>query len=310
MKKIVLLVYIFLFSTVIINKAFALKIIVPEDKSFVKTPYLYVIAKIEREDATHVMVTVNDIKSPLIYIAGNDYKALFKDYIIIDIELDNGENLVGVSLFKDGRFLEDKKILVNFIKSPQRIPNNAKKYYFHKEINERECFTCHASIQNCAECHKRIISKKYVHGPAGSGDCNVCHMEEKKDDVKYKVSEDINNICVNCHDNMKLDNYKYAHGPFAAGSCEVCHDLHSSDYPHQLKMETNDLCINCHQEFKKPGITHVVTKHPLSGKRDPSRPGKMLQCSSCHNPHGENTPVFFVRGVKNRMELCAICHKK
>lgn len=303
-------ILIFLFTAVMINKAYALKIITPEDKSFITSPYLYVIAKIEREDATHVMVTVNDIKSPLIYIASNEYKVQFKDYLILDIELDNGENFLGISLYKDGKLLEEKKAIINLVRPPKVLPNSAKKYYFHKEEKEKECLNCHASIKNCAECHKRIISKKYVHGPAGSGDCNVCHLEENKNGVKYTVQENIVDICINCHDNMKMENYRYAHGPFAAGSCEVCHDLHSSDYPHQLKMETNDLCISCHQEFKKPGVTHVVTKHPLGGKKDPSRPGKMLQCSSCHNPHGENTQVFFVRGVKNRMELCAVCHKK
>lgn len=307
MKKILLFFFFLVFC---INKADALKIITPEDKSFFTVPYIYVIAKIERDDATHVMVTVNDIKSPLIYIAGSDYKTQFKDYLIMDIELDNGENFLSISLYRDGKLLEEKKAIINFISPPKVLPQNALKYYFHQEEKEKECLTCHETIQNCAECHKRVISKKYVHGPAGSGDCNVCHIEEKRNNVKYTVLENINNICVNCHDNMKLENYKYAHGPFAAGSCEVCHDLHSSDYPHQLKMETNDLCINCHQEFKKPGVTHVVTKHPLSGKKDPSRPGKMLQCSSCHNPHGENTQVFFVKGVKTRMELCAVCHKK
>ncbi|MCX7770130.1 MAG: cytochrome c3 family protein [Proteobacteria bacterium] len=307
MNRIVLIIFFVILS---FKLSFALKIITPEDKSYITSPYVYVIAKLERDDATHVMITVNDIKSPLIYIASAEYKSQFRDYIIIDVELDNGENLVGISLFKDGKLIDEKRSIINVIKPPKVLPSGANRFYFHKEEKEKECLLCHASIENCSECHKRIISKKYVHGPAGSGDCNVCHVEEKKDNVKYMVSENIVGICVNCHDNMKLENYKYAHGPFAAGSCEVCHDLHSSDYPHQLKMETNDLCINCHQEFKKPGITHVVSKHPLSGKKDPSRPGKMLQCSSCHNPHGENTPVFFVRGVKSRMELCAICHKK
>ncbi len=170
-----------------------------------------------------------------------------------------------------------------------------KKIIFIKR-KRKICLDSHASIQNCAECHKRILSKKYVHGTAGFGDCNVCHLEDNKNGVKYTVQQSIVEICINCHNNMRIDNYRYAHGPFVAGSCEVCHDLHSSEYPHQLKMDTKDLCISCHHEFKKPGVIHVVTKHPLSGKRDPSRPGKMLQCSSCHNPM-EKIPRYFLLGV-------------
>jgi len=294
----------------LVKYAYALKIITPEDKSFVTTSYLYVIGKIENEDITHVTVTVNDIKSPLIYVGGAEYKSQFKDFLIIDVELDAGENFIALSSYKNGKVVEEKKIVVNYIKPPMVPSKGSQKYYFHKEEKERQCMECHTSLENCGECHKRIISKKYVHGPAGSGDCNVCHNPEKEDGVKYKPQVEIVKTCINCHENMDLNKYKYAHGPFAAGSCSECHDVHSSDYPHQLKLEGNDLCINCHNEFKKPDISHVVTKHPLSNRKDPSRPGKMLQCSSCHNPHGENSPVFFVRGVSTRMELCGICHKK
>ncbi len=121
---------------VFISKAYALKIIVTDDKSFVTSPYIYVIANIEREDATHVMITVNDIKSPLIHIASNDFKSQFKDYLIIDVELEKGENLPSLSLFKNGRPIEEKKALVNLILPPGDIPNNAKKNYFHKEEKE------------------------------------------------------------------------------------------------------------------------------------------------------------------------------
>lgn len=294
-----------------IDKALALTIINPENKTYVTTPFLYLIAKMDNEEATHVMITVNDIKSPLIYIKGAEYVSQFKDFIIIDTELEEGENLITITILKEGKLIEEKKIIIYFIKAPKVPAKDIKHYAFHKDEKEKVCLNCHTSIaDNCTECHKRIISKKYVHGPAGSGDCVVCHTPQTEDGIKYKITVSVDKLCANCHDNMNLNSYMYAHGPFATGSCEVCHDLHSSDYPHQLKMETNDLCISCHQEFKRKDITHVVTKHPLGGKKDPSRPGKMLQCSSCHNPHGESTPVFFVRGVKNRMELCGICHRK
>lgn len=293
------------------KKAEAITIITPDDGSYVTSSFFYVIGRVENPLATHIVVSVNDLKSPMIYIKDPEYISQFKDFFIIDLELEQGENLIGIRAYKDNVIIEEKRIKVNKIGKYDELPKNKKKYAFHNTIREKECLDCHKfDRENCLECHKGIISKKYVHGPAGSGDCDVCHSFSENNGYKYKVKDDIEEICFDCHSNMKKESFKNLHGPYAAGTCDLCHNVHSSDYSHQLLYSVNEVCKICHVEFKQKGKTHVLPKHPLENKKDPSRPGKELSCSSCHNPHGQEGNMFFPQGKKSRMEICGICHKK
>lgn len=312
MKKKLLVFTAVVFSSLLLHKGgFALNIITPDDKTYTATPFVYVVGKLGNEKATHITVAVNDLKSPLINIKDPEYILQFKDYFILDIELDEGENLVGVTAYSGGKIIEDKKLKLYYFKPGTTPAKGVNRAYFHRDEKEKKCAECHkVERETCLECHKRIIAKKYVHGPAGSGDCDVCHEVKPQNGIKYTIKQDALELCLNCHDTMKPENFTYLHGPFAVGRCEDCHNLHASDYPQQLLRETNELCKTCHAEFRPPDISHVVSKHPLSGKKDKSKPGRLIQCSSCHNPHGEKTPFFFVKGASSRMELCRVCHQK
>lgn len=299
------------FSFYLSDKVGALSIFTPDDKTYVDTPFIYIVGKLDNPEATHIAVSVNDLKSPLINVKDTEYVAQFKDFFIIDIELDDGENLVGITSYKDRKPIEDKKIVVYYRKNNAVLPKNVSRFFFHKEEKEKVCLDCHKIAKDtCLECHKGIVSKKYVHGPAGSGDCDVCHSFEAKDNVKYRVNANYSELCKECHEGLSLQKFAYAHGPFAVGDCVSCHNIHSSDYKHQLNSDTNELCKSCHEAFKAKDITHVIARHPLSGKPDPSRPNKLLECTSCHNPHGEKSSYFFVQGKMSKMEICSICHKK
>lgn len=287
-------------------------IITPDDKTYVTTPYIYVVGRFENASPSHFTVSVNDLKSPKIYVKDPEYISQFKDFFIIDVELDEGENLIGITTYDDRKVIEEKKIIVYYIKEGMKTPKDVKRFNFHSQEKEKLCLECHKfEKEACLECHKTIIAKKYVHGPAGSGDCNICHnFEADSGGIKYSVAKNYNELCSDCHDNLTPQSFPHAHGPFAVGDCVSCHNLHSSDFPHQLRAEVNDLCSSCHTNFKDKNITHVIQRHPLSGKPDPSRPNKQLGCTSCHNPHGEKSGYFFVQGKMNRMEICSICHKK
>lgn len=106
----------------------------------------------------------------------------------------------------------------------------------------------------------------------------------------------------------------FKHGPVDAGYCNLCHDPHASHNPAWLRKPAWMLCTTCHAE--KAGGVHVVAgfvsefSHPTRNRRDPVRPGKRLSCVSCHAPHGAETPDMLAYGVKNRFELCNICHGK
>lgn len=310
-KKATILLCITFLLLLSFRGGFALEIITPFDKSYTTTPFIYVVGKLGNEKTTHITVSVNDIKSPLINIKSPEYVLQFKDYFILDIELEDGENLIGVTAHSDGKIIEDKKIKLFYFKPEMTVAKGIQRYFFHKDENEKKCAECHRiGRETCLECHKNIIKKKYVHGPAGSGDCDVCHEFNPTDGIKYTLKQNAADLCKDCHVGFSPDNFPYLHGPFAAGKCESCHNLHSSDYPRQLLKEANELCKSCHAEFKSPNLTHVTAKHPVSGKKDKSRPGQMMQCSSCHNPHGEKTRLFFVKGSASRVELCRVCHAK
>lgn len=304
--------FLLVFFSVFINRDVnGLTIVTPDDRTYVDTSYIYIIGRIENNDVTHITVSVNDLKSPLIYVKDAEYISQFKDFFIIDVELDEGENLVGITSYKDRKVVEEKKVIVYYLKESVKAPKNVSRFYFHRPEKEKNCSECHKiEKETCLECHKNIISKKYVHGPAGSGDCDVCHNFQEIGGIKYRAKADYKELCKECHDNLSLQNFAYAHGPFATGDCAACHNLHSSEFRHQLNSETNELCKSCHTAFKGKNVEHVVVKHPLSGRPDPSRPNRQLECTSCHNPHGEKSSYFFVQGKMNKMETCSICHKK
>ncbi|GAB4432261.1 MAG: cytochrome c3 family protein [bacterium] len=311
MKKWHFLAVLLFFSLFISSNVKALSIITPDDKTYVDTPYIYIIGKTDDDSITHISVSVNDLKSPLIYVKDPEYVSQFKDFFIIDVELDEGENLVGITTYKDRKVVEEKKLIVYYLKENMKPPKNVTKFHFHKAEKEKLCSECHkVDKETCLECHKSIVSKKYVHGPAGSGDCDVCHNFQEINGIKYIAKADYKELCKECHDSLAPQNFAYAHGPFAVGECVACHNLHSSDFRHQLNSETNELCKGCHVAFKQKDIDHVVSKHPLSGRPDPSRPNKQLDCASCHNPHGEKSSYFFVQGKQSKMEICILCHKK
>jgi len=310
MKKALYLIFFFV-SLVFTKSGYGISIITPEDGSYVTSSFIYVVGQVDSPVATHIVVTVNDLKSPMINIKDPEYVSQFKDFFIIDLELEKGDNIIGIKVYNNKNLIKEKKIKVNLLEKFEPLPVGKNKYLFHSTNRESKCYECHKiEKESCTECHKGIISRKFVHGPAGSGDCDVCHEFKMTDGYKYQPKEDMENICFECHDDMKKDKFKNLHGPYATGTCDACHNVHSSDYPHQLIFSINELCKVCHTDFKDKGKSHVLPRHPLSGKKDPSRPGKELSCTSCHNPHGEKGKMFFPQGKESRMEICILCHKK
>jgi predicted CXXCH cytochrome family protein len=122
----------------------------------------------------------------------------------------------------------------------------------------------------------------------------------------------VKETCMKCHGEIMAKTFK--HGPVDAGYCNLCHDPHASPYNSWLRKSPWDLCTTCHAE-KASGV-HVVagfaagSSHPTRLKPDPSRPGKRLSCSSCHEPHGAESRDLFVLDIKTRNELCVICHQR
>lgn len=170
---------------------------------------------------------------------------------------------------------------------------------------EKLCFGCHIN-QN------EWLAMAHVHGPVGTGDCTICHDPHGSDNQFQLWAEGKAKICVICHEDKKkyvnsTNNKFVVHGILEAKGCVVCHNPHASEYRFQLYAEINDLCLSCHQSIQGLKSGHPVRNHPVSGKKDPNRPGRAMTCTSCHNPHGSPFSEMLI-GDRRGGELCRNCH--
>ena len=75
-------------------------------------------------------------------------------------------------------------------------------------------------------------------------------------------------------------------------------------FERRLSVNGKQSCNDCHREYDAK--RHPKLKHALSGGQDPNRPGKGLDCASCHDPH---TPVKLSRiGPMELRKWCQGCH--
>ena len=155
------------------------------------------------------------------------------------------------------------------------------------------------------------MQKSYVHGPAATGDCTVCH-DPHGGEFPYMLWADPKvDLCIACHtdkqDVKKKKKGFVEHGIIEGLGCSACHSPHASDYRFQLAGSINDVCVSCHIAMK--GITegHPVGNHPLSDVDDPRRKGRELSCTSCHNPHGANYQYLLIGSLLGG-HVCSKCH--
>ncbi len=202
-----------------------------------------------------------------------------------------------------------------------------KKHISSSEINAKEFDVLdNPEESNCYTCHKIITLRKNGHAPAVNFLCTICHTgksgEFNIDDQgksKYLMPDPIMNRCFKCHEGVKEKWFSNTseHGPLRSGRCNKCHNPHSSNFEFHLRKPIWELCTTCHAE--KADGKHVIGSfvfnrnsgaHPTRNRPDPSRPGRKLVCSSCHNPHGSNG-IFLLRTKgKTAYSVCKRCHKK
>ena len=129
-------------------------------------------------------------------------------------------------------------------------------------------------------------------------------------DKPFKPGLTVKETCEKCHMNLLAS--RLNHGPAEAGQCNLCHDPHGSNYPASIRRQSWRLCTTCHEEKKTDvhliaGFVHGVS-HPTRKWPDPSRPGKKLDCVSCHSPHSSQSNDLLGFEVRNKYEICKYCH--
>jgi predicted CXXCH cytochrome family protein len=264
-----------------------------------------------------------------------------KEVYCQSLSAEMGENHISVSAYHGTEKVADSSVSVYYrseiFSEFQEAPSGYKKIAFHTDKDEQLCKTCHKIItgasqyvvhdnpedSSCYRCHKNLVNRAKGHAPSINWMCTECHTgkggeygEESGDKSKYTAPDPIMERCFSCHENTKKlwFSRKSEHGPVRDGRCNRCHNPHASNELFFLRKPIWDLCTTCHAE--KASGAHVISSyvrdksHPMKGKPDPSRPGRELACSGCHDPHGSDG-IFLLRSKgKTAFSICIRCHKK
>ena len=310
--------------------ALSLELLYPADGTHVvKSDYL-IIRGSENPMFDGISIEINGVKSEVFDLSGAEYRQAFGEFLIVQPEFDPGVNNIVIEGYLAGKSEARAVARVYFHKDHLIAPpEDFRAEAVHRPEFEAKCIRCHnmeptpgalagvaAPANPCAGCHARMLDRNHVHGPAGVYQCTYCHEEGSKP-TKYRVKPQPDvELCGDCHSD-KVEEYRkspFVHGPIEAGMCMICHDPHATDNIAQLNQPVNELCLGCHAGVDTK--VHVLRglssgkSHPLGGGNDPSAPGKLFSCASCHNPHGGKSGKLFVRGVEDRLELCRLCHQK
>jgi len=309
--------------------AAGLEVVYPADKTAVEKSDYLIIKGGDAPPLDAMVIVINDVASDPIDISSAEYQAAFADRLILQPEFDEGKNRVMVQGYKGGKQVSEVKADLFYRKDPLApLPEGFVPFVMHTPEREAKCAACHNMAPDkvelaqpdpasnpCGSCHRRMLNRKHVHGPAGAMQCASCHSMKAVGGRKYQVPENGARLCGSCHQQQQavFDGYKFLHGPVAAGLCMVCHDPHASDFPAQLHEVKNELCLDCHDAVRNQ--VHVARgiynkSHPLEGVPDPMHPGQDLGCPSCHQPHGGAGPQFFAGNQVDKFSLCQRCHQK
>lgn len=171
------------------------------------------------------------------------------------------------------------------------------------------CKNCHEDKYQSFLAH-RHGTKADPRTPAARGGCVVCHGDGtehvkagggrgvggiKDPSPKEMSSEDINKLCLGCHqaDPNRMHWQQSVHAGRGL-ACTSCHEIHETDKVRE-KLTQPEVCFTCHKD--KRVQVHKPSRHPiLEGK---------VVCGDCHNPHGANYRQLVKDSVN---ETCFQCH--
>jgi len=314
------------------GEASEIEIITPTEHSIFHEEFSSVVIKFISPEVEGVIITAESNQSSEIV------RQKMRNTYCKTVSLIPGENTITVTAIgKEGLKEKLSVVIYHDIVSSKKYkypPEIFTVKNFHVSSNEKVCIQCHKmevnetpgiafenpTDSNCYSCHKKLTMRREGHAPAINWLCTSCHQIQKNfdgkidtDSTKFTLPNQIGKVCLNCHKKEKeiWDSQRFHHMPVDADQCTRCHNPHSSENRFYLKAKPWVLCTSCHIEKISDNhilITLVSKKHPTQGKPDPSRPGKELECISCHNPHAADTRSMIK--AKSPMSICIKCHKK
>ena len=164
----------------------------------------------------------------------------------------------------------------------------------------------------CYICHDQALYYgPTIHSPVGKGECLSCHVPHSTDNDTLTKKPSAK-LCFSCHPESGFKGKGSTHKPVMEGLCLECHLPHISNNEGLLFRQGNLICRKCHPQIEKQPHTvagFTSPGHPVRGRKDLGRPGKIHSCLSCHKPHESDSPNLFRYKGTTAFDLCQNCHK-
>jgi predicted CXXCH cytochrome family protein len=277
----------------------------PPTDIFVTYPQIDVVGLVKGSEVTNIKVKVRGGK-----VIGDSTVPVTKGSFAFTIDLRAGLNEISVADGATGLVKSKISLYLQTEKNAPKTPEAFVEYYLHAPLEEKhECKACHnlrgkvpsykrmrrSSTCMTSDCHSKMGTSEFVHGPAAAGTCVACHNPHGSKN-NFHRSRTGAQECYVCHENKKEEFGKdNPHKPVASGLCIDCHDPHESGAKFQLKAASvRDLCFNCHDK-------KIVNQEFLHG------PVAAGGCVVCHEPHASGNPRLLVQEEPN---LCFMCHEE
>jgi DmsE family decaheme c-type cytochrome len=172
----------------------------------------------------------------------------------------------------------DDQLTLAVFRTPHAMPQDPRSPFGHGQL---QCEACH--------------------GPSGDHAGRVRRGQERPPSVSFgsgaatPVTQQ-NEYCIDCHQNDTGFGWHGSEHDDNTVACADCHTSHAARDPVLHTSTQAEVCFDCHQQQRTQSIKPYA--HPV-------RQGKM-DCSGCHNTHGQTTELLLARQTLNR--TCYDCH--
>jgi predicted CXXCH cytochrome family protein len=184
----------------------------------------------------------------------------------------------------------------------------------HPPFEEGDCSSCHVGATTalvdkqpavCLTCHVGMaedLKLGTLHAPLREENaCTVCHSPHTAP-LPPLLPRKQTAVCGSCHQEQ-ASAYKeaaYRHPQVNDKDCTTCHDPHLvRESAPGTEGPPREVCLSCHTHREH-------SDHPLGENVIDPRTGGLMNCNSCHDPHGTGFPKFLVDDPQGK--LCIQCH--
>jgi DmsE family decaheme c-type cytochrome len=176
-------------------------------------------------------------------------------------------------------------------------------------LGSETCLMCHEDMTEGFAANPHHGATARIGHASGDITCEACHGpgdehanaggDPERVVQNFQDAATVDAACQACHAGTVGHAMAAVSRHAAAGTaCTSCHQVHATPVADGLvKAPTPDLCFGCHPAVK--GQFAAADRHRLNQG--------VVDCESCHNPHGSPEPAMLARPM-SQGELCTTCH--